>query len=172
MPILFQIISEQRQNHCQTSVIPSSAKPIVFARKIQPNWEFAPAISRVTTRSFVTPMLPQPCTTHVLQHPRAEAGQLVPYPPAPLPSPAAPLPPPTCNLPIPPNVPPPHPAPSFYHPAARQKREEKAAGKRGGNRTRWAIGAGHRLFVHRRKETGLKIQGTRPQKPHNGPAHL
>lgn len=93
MPILFQTISEQSQKHCQTSVIPSSAKPIVFARKIQPNWEFAPAISRVTTRSFVTPTLPQPCTTHVLQHPRAEAGQLVPYPPAPLPSPAAPLPP-------------------------------------------------------------------------------
>lgn len=76
MPILFQTISEQSQKHCQTSVIPSSAKPIVFARKIQPNWEFAPAVSRVTTRSFVTPTLPQPCTTHVLQHPRAEAGSL------------------------------------------------------------------------------------------------
>lgn len=91
MPILFQTISERSQKHFQTSIIPSLAKSILFARKIQLNWNFAPAISHVTTHSFITPTLLQPCTTHTLEHPWPKDGQLVPYPPAALPSPATPF---------------------------------------------------------------------------------
>lgn len=52
----------------------------MFARKIQLNWEFVPALPRVTTSSFVTPTLLQPCTTHTLRHCQARGRQLVPYP--------------------------------------------------------------------------------------------
>ena len=164
MPILFQTVSEQSQKHFQTSIIPNSAKSIVFARKIQLNWGFVPAISHVTKRSFVAPTLLQPCTTHTLQHPRAKGGQLIPLSPAALPSPATPF-----HLPSPSSSQHTHlPIPHFT--SQQQGRKERRKQQRGGKRTQWVISAGHQLFIHTRKETGLKIQGQRPQMLRDGAA--
>lgn len=101
----------------------------MFARKIQLNWEFVPAISHVTKCSFITPTLLQPCAMHTLQHSWAKDRQLVPYPPAALPSPANPFHVPAAISPFLPTHTP--PAPSFYHPATRQKRKRGESSREG-----------------------------------------
>lgn len=154
MPVLFQTISEWSQKLFQTSITPYSAKSIVFARKIQLNWEVVPALSHVTTRSFITSTLPQPLRNTYATASPSQGRAARPSPPAALTSPVTPF-----HLPsaISQFLHTPTPAPSFYHPAARQKREENAAERR----EKDTVGDQHWAQTSHtsKKGTGLKTQG-------------
>lgn len=105
------------------------------------------------------------CTLYSIPEPRRGSLSLTPQQPCPL------LPTPSTSL-----LQSPHSSQHIHlllphftiQQRGRKEREEKAAEKGGRKRTWWVISAGHRLDMYTRNETGLKIQGGRPQKPCDG----
>lgn len=110
---------------------------------------------------------PALCNAHSTASP-SQGRAACPLPPSSPPLSCHPLPHPCCNRPIPPNT---YTSCSLILPSsneAEKKERRRQQRREEGKRTRWVISAGHRLDMYTRNETGLKIQGGRPQKPCDG----